>query len=163
MDHKPDFDLSVGYRQRSFANDPVAGSDFISITVAATLPAYTGRKQDQRALEMRARRGAVEAEWEVGRQQIFLEIQKLTVDIAAYQEQSALFETAIIPQAEQSLKAAMAGYQVDKVDFLTLLNNQVSLLNIEIGYFEHRMAYEKSLAQVEAVVGARLFEPNGSQ
>lgn len=162
-DYRPDFDLNVGYRQRSFGNDPVAGSDFISVAVAANLPLYSGRKQDQRAVEVRARRAAAEAEFEVRRQQIFLEIQKLAVDIRAHQEQTALFKTAIIPQAEQALKAAMAGYQVDKVDFLTLLNNQVSLLNFEIGYFRHRMAYEKSLAQVEAVVGAPLFEPKASQ
>jgi cobalt-zinc-cadmium efflux system outer membrane protein len=162
-DHRPDFDLSVGYRQRSFANDPVGGSDFVSVAVAANLPVYTGRKQDQRSAETRARRAAAEAEFEARRLRIFLEIQKLAVDIQAHQEQTALFKTAIIPQAEQSLTASMAGYQVDKVDFLTLLNSQVSLLNFEIGYFRHRMAYEKSLAQVEAVVGARLFGPHASR
>lgn len=162
-DHRPDFDVSIGYRQRSIANDAVAGSDFISVAVAANLPVYAGRKQDHRSVEMRARRAAAEAEFEVRRQQVFLEIQKLAVDIEAHQEQTALFKTAIIPQAEQSLKAAIAGYQVDKVDFLTLLNNQVSLQNFEIGYFRHRMAYEKSLAQVEAIVGTRLFEPRTSQ
>ncbi len=162
-DYRPDFDLSVSYRQRSFANDPVGGSDFISVAVAANLPLYTGRKQDQRSAETSARRAAADAEFEARRQQIFLEIQKLAVDIESHQEQTALFKTAIIPQAEQSLSASMAGYQVDKVDFLTLLNSQVFLLNFEIGYFRHRMAYEKSLARIEAVVGARLFEPQASR
>ncbi len=162
-DHRPDFDLSIGYRQRSIADDAVTGSDFISVAVAANLPVYAGRKQDYRSVEMRARGAVAEAEFEVRRQQIFVEIRKLAVDIEAHQEQTALFKTAIIPQAEQSLRAAMAGYQVDKVDFLTLLNNQVSLQNFEIGYFRHLMAYEKSLAQVEAIVGTRLFEPRASQ
>ena len=158
-EYRPDFDLSAGYRQRSFDRDPVAGSDFISVALTANLPIYTGRKQDQRSQEVRARRRAAEAQLQAQRQQIFLQIQKLVIDIGAHQEQMELFKTAIIPQAEQSLAAAMAGYQVDKVDFLTLLNNQVSLQNFEIDYLRHRMAYEKGLARVEATVGAQLFEP----
>lgn len=160
--YRPDFDVSAGYRQRSFDRDPVAGSDFVSVAITANLPLYTGRKQDHGLLETRARRSAAEAEREALRQRIFLQIQKLIVDIGAHQEQTALFETVIIPQAEQSLAAAMAGYQVDKVDFLTLLNNQVSLLNFEIDHLRHRAGYERSLAQIEAVVGKRLFEPRST-
>ena len=162
-EYRPDFDVSAGYRQRSFDGDPVGGSDFVSLAVTTSLPIYAGRKQDQRSHEVRARRGAAEAELEARRQQISLQIQKLFVDIAAHREQTALLKTAIIPQAEQSLAAALAGYQVDKVDFLTLLNNQVSLLNFEISYLQHRMAYEKSLSQVEATVGVPLFEPRARQ
>ena len=113
--------------------------------------------------ELTEQRNAAEAELEARRQKISLQIQKLFIDIGAHREQTSLFRTAIIPQAEQSLAAALAGYQVDKVDFLTLLNNQVSLLNFEIGYLQHRMAYEKSLSQVEATIGVPLFVPHVQQ
>lgn len=162
-EHRPDFGISAGYRQRSFDGDSVGGSDFVSLAVTANLPIYAARKQDQRSHEVEARRRAAEAELEARRQKISLQIQKLFIDIGAHREQTSLFRTAIIPQAEQSLAAALAGYQVDKVDFLTLLNNQVSLLNFEIGYLQHRMAYEKSLSQVEATIGVPLFVPHVQQ
>ena len=162
-EHCPDFGISAGYRQRSFDGDPVGGSDFVSLAVTANLPIYPARKQDQRSHEVQARRRAAEAELEARRQKISLQIQKLFIDIGAHREQTSLFRTAIIPQAEQSLAAALAGYQVDKVDFLTMLNNQVSLLNFEIGYLQHRMAYERSLSQVEATIGVPLFVPHVQQ
>ena len=156
-EYRPDFDLSIGYRQRDFARDPVEGSDFLSLGVTLNLPVYRGRKQGQQVLEARARRKAAEAEYETMKQQIFLQIQQLCIDIQTHREEAELFHTAIIPQADQSLTAAMAGYQVDKVDFLTLLDNQMSLFNFEIAYYRHLIEYEKSLAELEAVVGERLF------
>ena len=57
----------------------------------------------------------------------------------------------------QSLAAAMSGYQVDRVDFLTLLDSQVKLFGFEIAYNHHTSEREKALAGLEAVVGKRLF------
>ena len=65
--------------------------------------------------------------------------------------------TAIIPQAQQSLSAALAGYQVDKVDFLTLLDSQVSLFDFDTDVYRHLTEAEKILAQIEMAVGTRLF------
>lgn len=156
---RPDFDLTVGYRQRSFDRDPVEGSDFVSAAVALNLPVYTGRKQDAQVREIQAQRRGTQAEYDMVRQRLFQDIHKLVIDAEAHRDEAALFKTVIIPQADQSLSAALAGYQVDKVDFLALLDSQVSLLNFEIAYTRHRTGYEKSLAQLEAVVGQRLFEP----
>ena len=78
------------------------------------LPIYQGRKQDQQVREARFRRKAAKAQYEVAKQQIFLELQRLYIDAQTHQEEAVLFRTAIIPQAGQSLAAAMSGYQVDK-------------------------------------------------
>ncbi len=156
-EYRPDFDVSFGYRQRDFATDPVEGSDFLSLGVMLNLPIYKGSKQDQQVLEAQLRRKTAEAQYETMKQQIFLQIQQLHIDIQTHREEAALFRTAIIPQADQSLAATMAGYQVGKVDFLTLLDSQVKLFTFEIAYYHHLIEYEKSLAEVEAVVGKRLF------
>lgn len=156
-EQRPDFEVSFGYRQRDFDREPVAGSDFLSLGVALNLPIYQGRKQDQRVLEARAQIRAEEAEYDNTKQQILLQIQQLHIDIGAHREEAALFRTAMIPQADQSLTSAMAGYQVDKVDFLTLLNNQVTRFDFEIEYYRHLTEYERSLARLEAAVGKRLF------
>ena len=157
LDYKPDFAVNLGYRQRSFDRDPVEGSDFVSLGVAFNLPIYRGRKQAQQVREAQQRAEMSKEQYEMTKQQIFLEVQNLYLDVQAHEEEAALFKTAIIPQAGQALNSAMAAYQVDKVDFLTLLNNQVTLFNFEIAHFRHQIEYEKSLAELEALIGKRLF------
>lgn len=155
---RPDFDVSVGYRQRAFMPfDPVRGSDFLSVGVMLNLPIYQGSKQDQQVIEARARQREAVADYEAKKQQLYNEVQQLYIDVRAYQEEVVLFRTAIIPQAKQALDVAIVAYQVDKVDFLTLLSNQVALFNFEIDHFRYQIEYEKSLADLEAVVGKRLF------
>jgi hypothetical protein len=46
---------------------------------------------------------------------------------------------------------------VDQVDFLTLLDSQVNLLDYEVDAYGHRTEAEKILAQIEMAVGTRLF------
>ena len=153
----PDFDISLAYRQRDFDRDPVKGRDFLSVGVKLNLPIYRGRVQDQELAETKAHLRAVEMEYESMRQRVATQVQQLCVDAAMHEEQVDLFRTVIIPQADQSLSSAISGYQVDKVNFLTLLNNQVSLFNFEIDYHRHLTDYERKLAQLEAVIGKRLF------
>jgi outer membrane protein TolC len=67
-----------------------------------------------------------------------------------------LYERGIIPQAVQSLNSAIAGYQVGSVDFLTLLDAQVTLCNAELQLATARAEYQKNIADLEAVVGKPL-------
>ena len=157
LGYKPDFAVNLGYRQRDFARDPVEGSDFISLGVTFNLPIYRDRKQAQQMREAQQRSEMSREQYETVKQQIYLEIQNLYLDLQAHEEEAALFKTTIIPQANQALNSALAAYAVDKVDFLTLLNHQVTLFNFEIAHFRHQIEYEKSLAALEAVIGKRLF------
>lgn len=157
LGYKPDFAVNLGYRQRSFTRDPVEGSDFVSLGVTFNLPIYRDRKQAQQVRESQLRAEMSREQYETVKQQLFLEVQNLHLDVQAHSEEAALFKTTIIPQADQALNSALVAYEVDKVDFLTLLNNQVTLFNFEIQYFRHVTEYEKALAELEAVVGKRLF------
>ena len=59
----PDMTVSLGYRQRAFApNDPVGGSDFISVGIGIPLPVFGGRKQRQQIAEARANMRETEAQ-----------------------------------------------------------------------------------------------------
>ncbi len=154
----PNFTFTFGYRQRAFIpGDPVQGSDFLSFGVGMNLPIYRGRKQRQKVAEAQANIRMVRAQRETAKQQVLFQVQVIYLEIEQHGEEAKLFRTAILPQAQQSLESAMAGYQVDKVDFLTLLNNQVTLFNFEIDYYRHVTEHEKQMAELEAVVGKRLF------
>lgn len=160
LESRPDFDVSLAYRQRSFTADPVQGSDFVSGGIGITLPLWRDRKQHEQVAEARLQARAGEAAYAERRQQVELDIRLQHLEVTAHRQQMQLLRTEIIPQAQQSLTAALTGYQVDRVDFLALLDNQMTLLSFEIDAYRHLTAAEKGLARIEATVGRRLF-PEG--
>jgi outer membrane protein, heavy metal efflux system len=153
---RPDFEVSAAYRQRDFSTDPVRGSDFISAAVAVRLPIWRQRNEQEQETEARLNVRAITAEQEALALQIRLQIRERYLDVKAHDERMRWLRTAIIPQAKQSLNGALAGYQVDKVDFLTLLDSQVSLLEFEIDVYRHLTEAEKLMAQIEMTVGVQL-------
>ena len=157
LEGRPDFEVSVAYRQRDFGADPVRGSDFVSAAVAVSLPLWRDRKEHEQAAAARLRARAAEATREALALQIRLDIRQGYIAVEAHRERMRWLRTAIIPQAQQSLSAALAGYQVDKVDFLTLLDSQVSLFDFDTDVYRHLTEAEKILAQIEMAVGTRLF------
>ena len=58
-----------------------------------------------------------------------------------------------MPQAELSLHSASAGYQVGRVDFLTLLNSFTVLNEYQLRYSEELAAFDKAVAQLEEAAG----------
>ena len=120
----PNFTFNLGYRQRAYmTGDPVQGSDFLSIGVGINVPIFRGRKQRQKIAEAQSNTRMASSQLEATRQNILFQIQTLYLELQQHRDEAQLFQTAILPQAEQSLSSALSGYQVDKVDFLTLLNN----------------------------------------
>jgi outer membrane protein TolC len=158
LEGRPDFDVSIAYRQRDFADDPVRGSDFVSAAVSVSLPLWRDRKEQEQATEARLNALAAESTRKALALQIRLDIRQGYVAVTAHRERMRWLRTAIIPQAQQSLSAALAGYQVDKVDFLTLLDSQVSLLDFDTDAYRHLTDSEQILAQIEMAVGTRLFD-----
>ena len=155
---RPDFTLSLGYRQRAAtAFDPVGGEDFLSVGLALNLPLYDGAKQGPLLQQAVEERRAAETDYRAEQQRLHLQLQMHYIDAGTHSRQAELVLGRLIPQADQALQASLAGYQVGKVDFLTLLDSQITLLDNEIRYHHHLSAYEKALAGIEAAVGKRLF------
>lgn len=159
-DYYPDFNVGFKYGQREdgHANGVVQDrSDFVSGFVGVNIPIWYKTKQSRKVAEQSYRVDIAQEAYNKARNQIFLNIKKLMDQEAKSSETLKLIKTAILPQARQSLESALAGYGVDKVDFLTLLNNQVTLLDWEIKYHRELADYEKTLAEMEQTVGKSLF------
>lgn len=69
---------------------------------------------------------------------------------------------AIIPQATLALQSAQAGYSVDKVDFLTLLNNLLTLQENELELHGEMVEHEKAVARLEELTGGPLADSQDS-
>ena len=51
------------------------------------------------------------------------------------------------------MEAALAAYRVNRVDFMTLLDSQMSVFNFEIAYATAVSAYNKALAEIDLLTG----------
>nr|MDA8098585.1 hypothetical protein [Nitrospiraceae bacterium] len=69
-----------------------------------------------------------------------------------------LYSKAIVPQSSLALESSMSAYEVGKVDFLSMLENFVYVLNYEVGYYQELSNYETALARMEPLVNTDLTE-----
>jgi outer membrane protein, heavy metal efflux system len=155
-EYYPDFKLGALYGFRSGDNPlPRTGTkaDFLSLKLSMTVPLFAYRKQakgvDQRNSELLQQNYAFKDEWDRVRAQI----SSALADYERAKEQSVLFKTGIIPQARQTVASMLAGYQVNKVDFLNLVDSQITLYNYEIRYWQVLSEANQALARLIAAVG----------
>ncbi|HGY55706.1 MAG TPA: TolC family protein [Caldithrix abyssi] len=152
----PDFSLFVAYTQREVLQNGNGGVDFLSGGVTFNVPLYFWRKQDKQVQETRLNKIRVEESYFDVRNQIYAALDNIITELDKNRQLLDLYKTGIIPQSAQSLESALIGYQTDKVDFLTLINNQMTLLNMELEYARILSAYNKNLAELEYIVGTKL-------
>jgi outer membrane protein, heavy metal efflux system len=157
-DTYPDFKLGAAYGFREGENpDGSSRADFATIRLGVSLPLYAGRKQDkavdQRTSELLQRQNALQDEWN----SVQAEISAALADYHRASEQVSLFKTGIIPQARQSVASMLSGYQVSKVDFLNLVNAQITLYNFETQYWNALSEANQALARLDAAVGEEVI------
>ena len=150
-DYWPSFNIGLGYSQREDRRD------FISGMFSISLPIFAGRKQSKKVQQTRFEINAATERFNTVKNEIYFEVSDLYAKIEQNTELLPLFSDGIIPQASQSLQSAIAGYQVNKVDFLTLLDNQRTLFNYEIDYYRVLSEYRQQISRMEWIVGLELL------
>jgi outer membrane protein TolC len=70
--------------------------------------------------------------------------------------EEALLETGLVPQARQSLDSSRSGYEVGRIEFLSLLDSQVRLLDAELRLARARADKRGAFAALEAAAGEKL-------
>jgi len=71
-----------------------------------------------------------------------------------------LYEEEILPQARQSLEQAETQYQVNKVDFLTLLENQMTVFKHEVNLWQTLGDFHKRISDLRVIVGTEVKNEN---
>jgi outer membrane protein TolC len=149
----PDVDLGIGYRLRADApGDPVSGDDFVSAGLTVRLPIDRG-KWRERVAERDALLRRAKAARRAALAQLRDGVRSTFADLARADARVALLETGLLPQARQSLASSRSGYEVDKVDFPSLLDSQVKLFEAELGLVQAVAARRAAYAALEGAVG----------
>lgn len=154
----PDFNISFEYMFREkvdtdMIKDP--GDNMFTLGVTFNLPFQQERRRAMLA-ESASETNMSAEELNALKNTIAFNISDTLVQLERRKKLIELYKNGIIPQAEQSLESAVIGYRVSKVDFLTLLDGQMSLFNYERELYESRAEYMMRLAQLEATVGTGL-------
>ncbi len=154
-DYYPDFNLGVAYGFRSGSNlDGSDRADMASLKFSMSLPLYSGSKQDKAVDQRNSELLQQNYRLQDAREQVYAQISQAMADYHRASEQVVLFKTGIIPQSRQTVDSMLAGYQVNKVDFLNLVRAQLTLYNYEIQYWLSFSTAQQALAALEAVVGS---------
>lgn len=126
------------------------------VSLGLRVPLYFWSKQkpgiEEAALELK---GAQE-EYSSVNQGLSFNVKENYLNARTAEKLMGLYQKGIIPQTRLSLESAISGYQVGTVDFLTLLDNLVTLFSFELEYHKQLAEYEKAVARIEEFSGVEL-------
>ncbi len=149
----PDFDVRLAYGQRDNMLDGSRRPDMVTLTVAVNLPVWRQSKLAPRVAEALAKRDQAQSMYEAQRNEVTASLRQQTALAEQNLQSARLYQTAILPQARLTVESAMSAYQVNRVDFLTLLDSQMTVFNYEISLATAMAGYNKALAEIDLLIG----------
>lgn len=152
----PDFDLGIGYRIRErVVGDPVRGDDYLSAGLTVRLPLNRSRWRahvaEREALLRRAK-----AQLRAARAGLRERVRATFADLERADAEVRLLGTGLVPQARRSLESSRSGYEVGRIDFLSLLDSQVRLLDAELRLVRAVADRRTAFSALEATLGRKL-------
>ncbi len=161
-EYYPDFNLRFAYGQR----DRLMGArqdDMLTGMVELNIPIYFKWKQDPKVAEKKAEVLAAEAQYQAMKNEVLFMVADMSSMTQRVERQIDLYQSGIIPQSGLQLNSALSAYRVNKADFLTLLDSQMTLYKYELEYHLALTEYEKNVAGLGATIGKELFEKGGGK
>ena len=153
----PDFNVMVERFQNFGARDGFGGM----VTMSLPFSFWTKPKYDAGVREAAANQDAAKAAYEALKNRVLFEIKDLLAKIEAAEKLITLYRTTVIPQAQQTLESARAGYQVGKTEFLAMLDAQRAIKDFQLDYYRSLTAFEQRRAELERAVGLELGSDKG--
>jgi outer membrane protein TolC len=161
-DYYPDLTARFAYGQRDNGPD-MKRRDMLTGEVMINIPIFYKSKQERKVAEAKADIQGLEAQYRAMKNEIHFMITDMASMIQRVERQLELYKTGIIPQANLQISSAMSAYRVNKADFMTLLDSQMTLYKYELEYHLALTEYEKNVASLEAVVGKRFSQREGGK
>lgn len=149
----PDFTVSAGYmiqQPGAFARNAYM------LEGSMNLPWLNHRKHDAEIAEATVQATEQDAELTAMRNTAFGQIQEALVEAAAAQKFAHLYHDVLRPQAEATLQSSVIAYQNDKTELLDLVDSQMSLVNIDLAWFQAVADFDTRLADLELATGTSL-------
>lgn len=142
----PDFTVGVAPIQRDKRLDAWE----VMVAINVPLQIESRREQEREAQAMAA---AARAKRDATASGLRGELGEAAAGFNAALEQEQLLDGTLVPQAELTLRAALAGYETGRVDFATLLDAQRQVRRGRLDLLRVRVDQRMRLAEVERILG----------
>lgn len=157
----PNFQIGLRYTQRDYSS--VTGlnwNDFLSVVVGISLPLGYGGKYSSQIEEAQYLQSLYKEQYQSSVRTLSQSFGKIVAKLHELQKREVLISGTLLLQAEQSLEASLADYQVDRIDFVNVINAENDILKIKTDLLKIRTDYSKNVAQLEFLVGTEIKESN---
>lgn len=154
-DGLPDLTVGVDYIFTGRAltpGTPGSGDDPIMLSVGINLPIWRD-KYDAAVRESLARRLSIASERADQSNRIEAAIHRAWFEHTDADRRVRLYEQTLIPKAEESLRASLAGFRGGETSFLDLLDTERTLLEFAVAAERARADRGKALARLNTLVG----------
>jgi outer membrane protein TolC len=148
----PDFNVAFQRFQNFQAKDGFGAVVSVNVPFAF----WTKPKYDAAVHEAAAGIAAAQADHQALENLTRFQIRDLLAQVRASWEVAVLYRTTVLPQAEESITAAQAGYRTGRTSFLDLIEADRALRGFQLAYWRALVERESRLAEVEQVVGTEL-------
>lgn len=140
----PDLTIGVQYGQRSA---DMGTERMGSLMLGFSVPVFARQRQLRMRTEAAAMERMAHAELADARAQVNARITEIVAELDRARTLVTLYRTEVLPQAEANVSSALSSYRVGRVDFMTLVDAQMTVNE-----------YRQELAGLVAEYGSRIAE-----
>lgn len=146
-DFFPDLSVSANYFLRAGAFD-----NMYEYRLGLEIPLYFWRKERLAVEENVEELDRSQKSYQSKLQEITFQIKDSYISARTSERLIRLYREAIIPQTTAALDSVLSAYEVGTVDFLTLVDSVLTLLNYDLQYEEQIHNYYRSLVRLEELL-----------
>lgn len=153
----PNFKVGVQYTQRSFNRiTDMNYPDLLGVMVGVSIPVNYGGKKTAKVNRARYQQDAYKQQYQYSLQVLQQHFGAINAQLKSLKKRETLLSSTLLPQALQSYQAALADYQVNKIDFVNVMRAEDQILKIKTELANIRTSYNKNLTKLEFLSGTQL-------
>jgi outer membrane protein TolC len=156
----PDLQLGVQYGQQP---GPNGAQRMGSLMIAATLPIYAKSRQYQLREEANAMHAMAVSDLAAMRAETRGAVGEAFASLLRSRRLTELYRSSVLPQAEATVTSSLASYRVGTVNFMSLLDAQMTLNRYREELFTLEADEGKAWAELEMLTGRVLVDANTAQ
>lgn len=149
----PDVTLGLSYGQR---NRGMGTERMGSAMIAFSLPVHAGNRQYAMRAEASAMEEMARADLEGMEASVDASIGVQLAELERARALTALYRDEVLPEARATVESAFSSYRVGSVDFMTLVDAQMTVNRYEGELYQLLADYGAAVAAIESAVGRAL-------
>jgi outer membrane protein TolC len=154
----PDLQVGAQYAQRG---SEMGGTERMgSLMIGASIPIFARHRQYRMREETVAMQRMAEADVSLMRADTRGKMGEVYANLVRARNLTQLYRSTVLPQAEATVASALSAYRVGTVDFMTLLDDQMTVNKYRQELYALDADQGKAWAELEMLTSQVLFDPN---